>query len=92
MLAFGVGENYDHTGNYIDAPVANWAMITSPTAAFSTAAAQALLSQGFANPPPPSTLGAQVVAAQVEAAQNVPEPAALALWLLSLGAIVVKRR
>ena len=39
MLAFGVGENYDHTGNYIDAPVANWAMMTSPNATFSPAAA-----------------------------------------------------
>ena len=41
MLAFGVGENYDTTGNYIDARNANWSMITSPTATFSAVAAAA---------------------------------------------------
>src|SRR4029077_7279368 len=45
MLAFGVGENYDKTGNYIDAPKANWAMLDSPSSTFSPAAAQALLAQ-----------------------------------------------
>ena len=30
MLAFGVGENYDQTGNYIDARNANWSMMVAP--------------------------------------------------------------
>ena len=34
MLAFGVGENYDQTGNYIDARNANFAMLVDPNATF----------------------------------------------------------
>ncbi len=49
MLAFGVGENYDQSGNYIDARNANFAMMVSPTASFSAAAAQALLSSNSAS-------------------------------------------
>ncbi len=45
MLALGVGENYDQTGNYIDARNANWAMMVDPNATFSQAAAQALQAQ-----------------------------------------------
>jgi hypothetical protein len=85
MLAFGVGENYDRTGNYVDAPDANWAMMTSPNATFSSAASQALLAQGAANPS--GTLGAQV-----DNPQTVPEPATLILWLVAAGAIVLARR
>ena len=42
MLAFGVPENYDTTGNFVDSRMANWAMMVSPTSTFSPAAAQAL--------------------------------------------------
>ena len=42
MLAFGVGEKYDQTGNFVDARNATWAMMTSPDSTFSQAAAQAL--------------------------------------------------
>ena len=42
MLAFGVPENYDQSGNYIDSKVASWSMMVSPTSTFSPAAAQAL--------------------------------------------------
>ena len=37
MLAFGVGENYDQTGNYIDARNANFSMLIDPNATFSAA-------------------------------------------------------
>jgi hypothetical protein len=84
MLAFGVGENYDRTGNYIDAPMASWAMITSPSAIFSAAAAQALLNQN---------LGGQagIVAEQLGTTQTVPEPATVAVWLLAAASFVGAR-
>ncbi len=43
MLAFGVPENYDQSGNYIDSKLANWAMMVGSTSTFSPAAAQALI-------------------------------------------------
>ena len=85
MLAFGVGENYDHTGNYLDAPMANWAMMTNPNATFSTAAAQALLNQNLGNQPAP-------IAEQFESTQSVPEPTTLLLWGLVGTAIVATRK
>ena len=45
MLAFGVGENYDQTGNYIDARNANFAMLIDPNATFSAGAAAAIKAQ-----------------------------------------------
>ena len=42
MLAFGVPENYDTTGNYLDAKMASYSMMVNPNATFSPAAAQAL--------------------------------------------------
>jgi len=85
MLAFGVGENYDHTGNYLDAPVANWAMMTNPNSIFSTAAAQALLNQN---------LGVQtgILAEELNSTQTVPEPATFLLWGLTATAIVAARK
>jgi hypothetical protein len=82
MLAFGVGENYDKTGNYIDAGTANFAMMINPNATFSQAAAQALLAANFlVNTDTASGLGAQAVTAQ-----PVPEPATWAVWILAAAA------
>jgi hypothetical protein len=87
MLAFGVGENYDQSGNYIDARNANFAMMVSPTASFSAAAAQALLSWNIASPTT-TTLGAQELNVQ-----PVPEPATVLLWAAAAaGAILVHRK
>jgi hypothetical protein len=86
MLAFGVGENYDQSGNFIDARNASFAMITSPNATFSSAAAAALnqaLSQSYNNTP--MTQAAQVIG------QPVPEPATLVLWAVA-GSIVIAHR
>ncbi|MCA1684814.1 MAG: PEP-CTERM sorting domain-containing protein, partial [Planctomycetia bacterium] len=85
MLAFGVGENYDKSGNFIDARNAQWSMMTSPTARFSDDAAQAL-NQALAGGPGGST--SQL--AQVLGAQPVPEPGTLAVW--ALGALAVACR
>ena len=50
MLAFGVPENYDQTGNYMDARMANFAMMISPTSTFSPGAAQAISQRLAAGP------------------------------------------
>ena len=42
MLAFGVPENYDTTGNFIDSKMANWAMMVNPNCDVQHAAAQAI--------------------------------------------------
>jgi hypothetical protein len=90
MLAFGVPENYDQTGKYIDSRVANWSMMVNPSSTFSPAASQAIAqalslqnsgSSGFA-------LGAQVI----NSAAAVPEPATWALWgLAGLAALLAQR-
>jgi hypothetical protein len=89
MLAFGVPENYDQTGNYVDSKVANFSMMVSPTATFSAAAAQAL-NQALATQgtgPSSYALGAQEFSAS-----SVPEPAAIALWTLAGTAALVARQ
>jgi hypothetical protein len=87
MLAFGVPENYDQTGNFIDARNASFAMITNPNSVFSPAAAQAL-NQALAQPQSPAVFsqGAQVVGAAV------PEPASVAVWALGGVALFAARR
>ena len=91
MLAFGVGENYDHTGNYIDAPNASFSMMTSNSATFSKAAADALnqaLQMAGSNT---NSTGSQF--AQEVGAAPVPEPAAIAVWTVgALLAMVTYRK
>ncbi len=87
MLAFGVPENYDQTGNYIDARDANLSMMLNPNATFSQSAAQALLAQNFLNSNEATQQGPQYVGAQ-----TVPEPATLVAWSAVLGGVVLARR
>lgn len=89
MLAFGVGEDHDTTGNYIDARDATWAMMTDPNATFSPSAVQDLLSKNFQS----STVPLSGQAAQVLDVQPVPEPTTLACWALAgTIAVVVRHR
>jgi len=91
MLAFGVPENYDKTGNYVDSKMANWAMMVSPSSTFSPAAAQAL-AQALASQNSGDSgyqLGAQEYNPLPAA---IPEPTTLALWALAAAAAVVARR
>jgi len=88
MLAFGVGENYDQSGNYIDARNANWSMMVSPSATFSPAAAQALIAALASN----STSALGVQEAQVINGTPVPEPTTVAIWATGLLAAVVLGR
>ncbi len=90
MLAFGVPENYDTTGNFVDARSANWAMMVSPTSTFSAAAAQAL-DQALASQNG-STSGTQLGAQLVGSESPVPEPATIALWTAAGAAIVIAKR
>jgi hypothetical protein len=89
MLAFGVGENYDQTGKYIDARNANWAMMVDPNATFSQAAAQALQA-ALSSSNSAGTTGVQD--AQVIGPQAVPEPTTVACWLAGLSAAAVMHR
>jgi hypothetical protein len=85
MLAFGVGENYDQTGNYIDARNANFAMMVSPNSTFSPGAIQALLSTNLSAPQ--GNLGAQEIVQQ-----PVPEPTTVIFWFSAgLGGILLHR-
>ncbi len=98
MLAFGVGENYDKSGNYIDAEMANNAMLIDPNAHFSPAAAQALQAAGLSGVVQGAALmgtgNADVTAAPIalSTVEPVPEPTTLAFWSLVLVGLVVARR
>jgi hypothetical protein len=88
MLAFGVKENYDQTGQFLDARNALWSMMSNPSATFSPDAIKALntaLAQDTG-----STVGDQ--AAQVLATHPVPEPATVALWVVGSMAFLLHRR
>ncbi len=90
MLTMGVGENYDTTGNYIDARNANLSMMLNPSSTFSQAAAAALnqaISAADSNGSTTS-LGTSAQVLNLEA-QIVPEPGSLVVWgLLALGIAV----
>ncbi len=87
MLAFGVGENYDKTGNFIDAASIKWATITSSDATFSSSAAQAIL----ASLASVNSSQSYLLRPQSLEAAAVPEPTTLCIWGLS-GAVVLLRR
>lgn len=93
MLAFGVPEVHDKTGNFLDAEMANVGMMTNPQATFSPAAAQDLLSkdlQGTSAQSNPNWVYTPF--AQEVAPRPVPEPTTLALWALTTTAVVLSRR
>jgi hypothetical protein len=90
MLAFGVPEVHDKTGNYLDAMNANWSMLTSPTATFSSGAVQDLLSKNFLSGPGTSPV---MPGAQFAGPQAVPEPTTMVLWVaVTCGMVVARRR
>ena len=88
MLAFGVPEKFDQTGNYIDATNATWSMMTNPMSTFSPAASQAINQalQGASSPVGTSSL------AQYVDPQAVPEPTTVLAWGLGLLAIAAGPR
>jgi hypothetical protein len=88
MLAFGVPENYDTTGTYIDSKLANWAMMVNPNSTFSSAAAQAI-TQALASPDQSSMsqLGAQQIGSAA-----VPEPTTIAIWGIAAAGLIIARR
>jgi hypothetical protein len=91
MLAFGVAENYDKSGNFIDSKIADWAMMVNANSTFSPSASQAIT----------QALGAQnqASAGNLLGAQEfnpspaaIPEPTTVAMWGLAAIALVVSRR
>jgi hypothetical protein len=97
MLAFGVGENYDQSGNYIDARNANLSMLVNPNATFSAGAAQAIRAQlstsGFEQVLQPGAQGIASMAAPGIAPLPAPEPSTVALWgLMTVAAVAAARK
>ena len=91
MLAFGVPENYDTTGNFIDSKVANWSMMVNPSSTFSQAASQAL-TQALGSQSE-STSGNQLGAQEVNPqSAPVPEPTTVALWGLAAVTFALSRK
>jgi hypothetical protein len=90
MLAFGVPETHDQTGNFIDARNANLSMMLDPQAVFSQGAVQDLLSRNFQE----SAAGAFNLGAQVlgPLGSPVPEPTAMGLWGLAAACMLAGRR
>jgi hypothetical protein len=88
MLAFGVPEVHDQTGQYIDSAVGQLSMFLNQHATFSPGAVQDLLSRDFKQVNgSPTSPGAQLV----EGAP-VPEPATIASWGLGAIALIATRR
>lgn len=98
MLALGLGEDYDKSGNFIDARNANMSMMLDPKATFSRDASQALLNSGSladgsSDPNAASAFTSIAPAAEMLAEpQPVPEPSTVAVWLAALALAVVARR
>ncbi|WP_435016996.1 hypothetical protein TA3x_004582 [Tundrisphaera sp. TA3] len=86
MLAFGVPEVHDATGNFIDARNASWRMMTDPNAVFSESAVRDLLSRDFK-----AKNNSLLLAAQFVDPAPVPEPTTIALWSASATALLFLR-
>jgi hypothetical protein len=89
MLAFGVPEKFDTTGNYLDAKMASLSMMVNPNATFSPAAAQAI-TQALASQN--VTGSSYQLGAQGMDGSPVPEPTTLAIWALAATALLVAQR
>jgi hypothetical protein len=89
MLAFGVPENFDTTGQFLDAKMASYSMMVSPNATFSPAASQAL-TQAIASLG--ATTSSNQFGAQGFGGSPVPEPTTLAIWVLAATALFITRR
>jgi hypothetical protein len=89
MLAFGVPENYDQSGNYIDSKLANWSMMVSPSSTFSPSAAAAI-AQAIATQD--TAYSASQLGAQAQEIGTVPEPTTIAIWALAGAAAFITHR
>jgi hypothetical protein len=90
MLAFGVPENFDKSGNFIDSKIADWAMMVNPNSTFSADASQAV-TQALASSQNPAGFTDQLGAQEVNPAA-IPEPATIATWGLAAIALAISRR
>jgi hypothetical protein len=88
MLAFGVPEVHDQTGQYIDSTIGKMSMFLNPNATFSTGAVQDLLSRNFLQ----SNNALFSTQAQLLSPTPAPEPATLAAWGLVIGTVIAVQR
>jgi hypothetical protein len=90
MLAFGVPEVHDQSGQFIDSPVASWSMMTNPNSTFSPGAVSDLLSRNF------QATGGMALnpSAQLLGPPTVPEPSTVILWAAigSVGLVIGQAR
>ena len=88
MLAFGVPENYDTTGNYIDSKMANWSMMVNPRLDLQPGRVPGDQPGPRLTKPtgPRKPLGAQEFNPSPAA---VPEPTTVAMWSLAALAFAV---
>ncbi len=88
MLAFGVPEINDQTGQYVDSTVGRMSMFLNPASTFSAGAIKDLLAENFLQ----SNGAMSSNQPQLVGGESVPEPATLAAWGLVLGALIAARR
>jgi hypothetical protein len=89
MLAFGVPENFDKSGNFIDSKIADWAMMVNANSTFSPDASQAI-TQALSSQTP-AGITDQLGAQEVNPAP-IPEPTTIAIWGLAAIALAISRR
>ena len=88
MLAFGVPEVHDQSGQYIDSTTAHLAAFLNPSATFSSGATQALLAQDFQD----TNTSVFSASPQLIDGTPVPEPTTVALWGFGAIGLVMARR
>jgi hypothetical protein len=93
MHAFGVAAHDDQTGDYLDAPSANWSLLIDPMATLSQAAVDDILKNNIGrNNDPSRTLSGEMIDGAQELLTPVPEPATVVLWGLAVTALIVHHR
>ena len=88
MLAFGVPEVHDQSGQFIDSTTGSISMFLNPNATFSAGAAQDLLSRNFLQ------VNSSIMTNQAQLLNPAPtpEPTTVAAWGLMIGAVAVARQ
>jgi hypothetical protein len=91
MHAFGVSSHPDTSGDYVDAAVATWSVLTSPDSTFSPEAASLMNQSGFGDLSQNGGMGSQGIDGAQEILSPVPEPATYLGWSLALAGMAFRR-
>ncbi len=93
MHAFGVAVHHDQTGQYLDAAVASWSVLTNPNSTLSPAAVADIIAHNDGRNGNSAGAGAQLlIDGDQEILAPVPEPSTIAFWGLSATALIVSER